>query len=122
MMISTIASDGPLHAKYVSNFITMVGSSTYDVANSAAQLLPTLDAAMGNNLDPKAGFDILLNATQAAEWGAWSTQAALASKFSNAPNLRSKVRAYLNSFPGDAAASFASKSPQVNFATWSAMF
>jgi hypothetical protein len=121
-LLAAISLPGPIRDKYLEKFKSQAGSSTFDYANAAAQILNQFDATIGSQLEPATAFEVLLDITRAAEWGAFGSQRLLNTQFSEAPNLRKRCRAYLDSNSAEAELKFNAMGLRISFADWSAMF
>lgn len=117
-LLKAISSPGPIRDAYVDKFRTLAGSGTFAYANAAAQLLDQFDATIGKQLSPAAAFDLLIQITRAAEWGAFDSQALLNSHFSGAPNLRSAAQVFVDTNTAEATKQFQAAGLATSFDKW----
>ncbi|WP_130905397.1 hypothetical protein [Pseudomonas sp. Sample_22] len=82
---------------YFPILLANAGSSTYDTANSFANIVDSLDIGLSKALSPEQCFQLITATSNAANWGAWSSAALESAKYSSIPGIRAKAIDHINS-------------------------
>lgn len=80
---------------YMPQLLARAGSSTFDVAKSVATAIDSLDAPLAALLSDEQALQLVAAIIKTAEWGTWAAKGVVNSKFSDAPALRAKARAFV---------------------------
>lgn len=91
-------------ALYYNSLLKKAGSSTFDIANTFAAGIDNIDAPLSELLSGEQAFQLIVSVLQAAEWGAFTSQALKGKKFSTMPAIRDKAIAYIKMYKANAKA------------------
>lgn len=83
--------------QYIEEIKKKAGSSSFDRANHFADSIEDIDKYLAKVTSNKDAFEIIVAVIKAAEWGAFSSQGLVRTKFSGAPNIKSAAEEYINS-------------------------
>lgn len=83
--------------KLIEVLISKAGSTNYDTANEFARTLPSFDKGLSKLITDRQAFQIAVGVIKASEGGAFNAQDITSDKFSSAPEVKAKAKAFATS-------------------------
>ncbi|EJN18242.1 hypothetical protein [Pseudomonas sp. GM80] len=81
---------------YFPELLSDAGSSSFSTANTFANVVDSIDSSLSKLLSDEECFQLIVAISKAADYGAWSSAALEAAKYSSVPQIRSKALDYIN--------------------------
>ena len=82
---------------YLPILLSDAGSSSFGIANSFANVVDSLDTSLSQLLSAEECFQLIVAISKAADYGAWSSVALEAAKYSTIPMIRTNALDHINS-------------------------
>lgn len=95
-LISSLVGRTKTRQLYFEILKSKAGSSTFDVANSFANSLESIDEDLASLVSDREAFELLIAVLKAADCGAFGSQGLKRTKFASVPHIKRKASSYMN--------------------------